>query len=168
RAVLGPAGRRAGRILCAVAEHVAAGTGRALLRPARRRVLLALSGAPADVSAGALDHRALVRFFGSAVALCGHRLRRGDRRLGRLLSGVRAADHARAATAVARGANTACAVRISAGMTNSGPNAKPVSLASGLASRGASRISAEAIGASDFAAAPCISHTAMNAPRTRS
>ena len=102
--VLGPAERRAGRVLRAVGEHVASGTGRALLRAARRCVVFALSRAPAGVPAGALDRRALDRFFGNAVGLCGRSRSRGDRGVGRLLLGVRAADHARAATAAARGA----------------------------------------------------------------
>ena len=81
----GPAERRAGRGLRALGEHMASGTGRALLRPARRCVVFALSGAPARVPAGALDRRALDRFLGSAVGLCGDRVRGGDRGLGRLL-----------------------------------------------------------------------------------
>ncbi len=49
-------------------------------------------------------HRALDRFLSRAVALCRDAVRRCHRRLGRLLSLFRAADHARAAAAVAGGA----------------------------------------------------------------
>ena len=81
--------------------HVAARAGRAFLRPARRCVLFALSGAPAGVSAGALDRSGA----GSTSQLCRGStrrspVRRGHRGLGRLLSVVRAADHARAAAAL--------------------------------------------------------------------
>src|SRR5205085_12542289 len=86
----------------AVRGDVATGSAGAVLRLARRCVLFALSRAPADVPAGALDRRALVRFLGRAVALRGNRLAGRHRGLDRLLSGVRAADHALAAAPIAR------------------------------------------------------------------
>src|ERR1700752_2487662 len=84
---------------------MAARTGWPLLRPARRCVLFALSGSPAGVSAGALDHRALDRFLSHAMALRRDAVRRRHDRLGRLLSLFRATDHAGAAAALERVAN---------------------------------------------------------------
>src|SRR5262249_12840965 len=106
---------------------------------------------------------------GFGLAVRDHRLPRRHLGIVRLLSRLRAADHARTAAAPARVGESARATSASAGRMNSGPKAKPVSFASGLAKSGISRVDAQARRDSGFAAVSrSRSHTAMKAPSTRS